>query len=636
MHWEKVETCEVRDENNFNLCNFSALLSKTLIDLAREIEVRYGYDSEVIRKVINTLTRINNFVKDDYIMRKICEIIKNCNDKLTILNLLSHLEGIFFELKDKDLIRVVLDTIGKYKDVVAEAFAFRFKDAATKLENKSSILELCRILSYPEIGRSIGKYNENNLISWDAADCLAYAASVFMDENLTIEIAKLLERYNGNAKKEIASCLRRAIFLLSDKEITREICEIIRRYDSETVEDVSFCLKNIISKLKDRERISRVVNLLKIVGKGLFYLFSDKEICAILEEDLDPIVKDRYDFEAVSVYIKSKKKLPKPTAYTIKSYEKIVKDYVKELYGIERDLNLSQILLLYSIENENKIAEIVELVNKSDEKNVKYYHLNLDKNNFFNYSRKELIKYVIIAVIGSRDKKLEKNAVKVVSELVGIKTVNKARNEFYTKYKRFLKDIVCAFKQDRFEDVIKILESTNNSSILSVLSILNYSDFTNRLKGYSVVKAVESKNPLDYDSRIQMACVYLPRSQEILNYCKDENIVLVRYDINNETLGSAICYLENNIFLVDSVEGNSRFRKADIFEVVYNDLILRAKERNVKTIVFNMNVFNRTPKDFIHYLRNKDLKEDIIKMHLRTNATLEASKKGVRGYVLYL
>jgi hypothetical protein len=136
-----------------------------------------------------------------------------------------------------------------------------------------------------------------------------------------------------------------------------------------------------------------------------------------------------------------------------------------------------------------------------------------------------------------------------------------------------------------------------------------------------------------------MACVYLPNGascEDILEYCRDDNFVLVRYDIGNQTLGSAICYMENGIFLVDSVEGHRRFRKPKIFEIVYNDLIERAKQKNAETIVFNKDALNKTPQAFIEYLSTKNIPEKRIKMGLDTDGYLEAKEDGVNGYIVKL
>ncbi|MEM5773075.1 MAG: hypothetical protein QXL86_02500, partial [Candidatus Aenigmatarchaeota archaeon] len=87
-------------------------------------------------------------------------------------------------------------------------------------------------------------------------------------------------------------------------------------------------------------------------------------------------------------------------------------------------------------------------------------------------------------------------------------------------------------------------------------------------------------------------------------------------------------------FLVDSVEGHRRFRKPKIFEIVYNDLINRAKSRGSDLIIFNQNVGNKTPQEFLAYLKQIGLKEEEIRMKFNTDCYLEANKWKVKGYVV--
>jgi hypothetical protein len=245
------------------------------------------------------------------------------------------------------------------------------------------------------------------------------------------------------------------------------------------------------------------------------------------------------------------------------------------------------------------------------------------------------MEYSIISIIGSRDKDKEKQAVNAISEIVGLKTINKARNEFYSKYKHLMKEIIPAFAQGNYEKACDILKKTENEAIIDVINAANYKDVD--ISSARFIKAVESKNPLDYDNRVQMACVYLPDGascEDILEYCRDDRFVLVRYDIGNQTLGSAICYMENGIFLVDSVEGHRRFRKPKIFEIVYNDLIQRAKDKGARMVIFNKSALNKTPEEFLDYLKTKNLPEETVNMKLDTAGYLEADEDGVDGYIV--
>jgi hypothetical protein len=153
-----------------------------------------------------------------------------------------------------------------------------------------------------------------------------------------------------------------------------------------------------------------------------------------------------------------------------------------------------------------------------------------------------------------------------------------------------------------------------------------------------VLWAVESNDPLDYDSRVQMACVYLPRyfHEGIYDYCRDKRFTLVRYDINGKTVGSAICYAEGDRFLVDSIEGHRTFRKPQIFDAVYKDLMDRARSKGYKEIIFSNGGTNETPKRFIEYLGSVGLKNGKVKMDLDTKGYLEADEDGVDGYVVSL
>jgi hypothetical protein len=292
--------------------------------------------------------------------------------------------------------------------------------------------------------------------------------------------------------------------------------------------------------------------------------------------------------------------------------------------------------MLFSVD-EDLISDVVSMFNSAEDENVKIYSLSASSNDVFNCSREELMYYAILSVVGSRNKAKESEAVAAISAIVGEKTVNKARSEFNAKYKHMIKAVAAALNESNYNKALDILKQTKNEAIMDVINAVDYRNID--ISSARFIKAVESKNPLDYDSRVQIACVYLPggaRKRDILKYCRDDNFVLVRYDVGSQTLGSAICYLEGGTFLVDSVEGHRSFCKPKIFEIVYNDLIQRAKQKNAKRIVFNKDVLNRTSRAFIEYLSRKNLPEEKIKMRLDTDGYLEANRNGVNGYVIKL
>jgi len=175
-------------------------------------------------------------------------------------------------------------------------------------------------------------------------------------------------------------------------------------------------------------------------------------------------------------------------------------------------------------------------------------------------------------------------------------------------------------KKKAIERAYEILKKIEDEPIRKVLAVAD------NIIQPNVVRAVESKNPLDYDGIVQKTQIYLPNSKRIIGYVKDTRFVLVRYDVGDTTLGSAIRYREGNTLLVDAVEGNEKFRKDEIFEVVYRDLVERAIEGGAEKIVFNIEVDTETLRKFVEFLGRKGLKEGRVKMNLETEAYLRAKK----------
>jgi hypothetical protein len=421
---------------------------------------------------------------------------------------------------------------------------------------------------------------------------------------------------------------------IADILASDEVVNSVKKYDGDAAKEVAYRLACAAYDLRDGKKVRKIVEMLEKVGKSIFDTLENHEIYEIIDENLDRLVSDKSSFDAVAAYIKSKKRLPKPDESNIKDYNTLALEYVKRKYGLNKDISIHQILMLFSVP-EIIIKKVIDLVNKSEERDVKYYSLETKDGKILNYSREELMMYAIISIVGSRDKERERQAIDAIASIVGRKVVDRARSEFNSKYKHLMREIVAAFRDRDYSKALDILKQTENEAIIDVINAVDYKDVD--IGSARFIKAVESNNPLDYDSRIQMACVYLPSGAmkgEILKYCRNDNFVLVRYDVGNQTLGSAICYMEDGIFLVDSVEGHRRFRKPEIFEIVYNDLINRAREKKAKMIVFNIDVFTGTPQEFIEYLSRKNLPKESIKMRLDTDGYLESNKDGVTGYVV--
>jgi len=263
--------------------------------------------------------------------------------------------------------------------------------------------------------------------------------------------------------EEIAEAIVWAAYYLGDGKAITEIVRTIRKYESEAAKEIASKIAQIAQDLKDSSKVIRIVRMLEKADKSMFDILENWEIDEVINLGLDNLIKNKRDFDAIALYMRSNKELPLPTEKNINSYLDLAMNYVKSKYGIEKDLNYNQLLVFLSTEEDTR-KEVVEFVNKSKEINPKYYSLSKKVlGNSLNYSRDELEKYAIIAVVGSKNKDLEKEAVNVISSIVGEKTVNRARNEFYKNYKSSIKEIVNAFNQGNYEKAINILKQTNNA-----------------------------------------------------------------------------------------------------------------------------------------------------------------------------
>jgi hypothetical protein len=591
--------------------------------------------------------RVVNILADKRIIAAVKKYDGNVAKKIA-----SRLTYFAYDLRDKDVVveiatilssDEIVNVVKKYSGDAAEEVASSLAEAAYVLRDKYAVIK---------IANTVSKYDGN--VAEEVALGLVDAAYVLRDKYAVIKIATILssdeivnvvKKYSGDATRGIVLGLAKAAYDLRDKDVvveiatilsSDEIVNVVKKYSGDAAEEVARKLVYIAYDLRDKTKVIRIVKILEKVGKDMFDLLKINEIREIIDENLDRLVSDKSSFNAVVAYIKSKKELPKLDESNIKDYNNLALDYVKRKYGLKKDISINQIIMLFDVP-ENIRNEVIDLVNKFEEKNVKYYSLETEYVKSLNYSKDELKKYAIISIVGSRNKELENQAIDAIASIVGMKTVYRARNEFNSKYKHLMKDIIAAFNQGDYDKALDILRQTENEPIIDVINAVYYRDVD--ISSARFIRAVESKNPLDYDNRVQMACVYLPsgaKREEILNYCKDNKFVLVRYDVGNQTLGSAICYIKDNIFLVDSVEGHRRFRNDKIFEIVFKDLIERARENGAYMVVFNIDVQSETSRKFIEYLSKKNLPKGRIEMRLDTDAYLEAKKDGVNGYVVKL
>ena len=523
--------------------------------------------------------------------------------------------------KDKDSVIESARTIGRYEGDNALGVAGGLRRIALNTKDKDVVIESARTIGRYEGYTAIGVASELGEIALDTKD-----------KDVVIESARTIGRYEGDTAREVALYLENVVWYTGDKDTVIESERTIGRYEGDTAREIAGGLVDIAFETKDKDAVRAACGIVNKVGKQALDLLNLKDITTISRKGLDKLIDQKEDFNAVAAYVKSGCILPLPTRENIKTYEKLAYRYVSDTYGISKELGIEKMLMLFSIDEEKRKG-LARLINKSTERNRKEYSVS-DGGDKMDIDRSKLPYLLLLAVTGSRDKLKEEEAFRLASGIVGEKTVNRARNSFNSSYKSKLPEIISYVNRDEVDKAINILKSTKDESINDVLACMDYRD-TGFSGGNAVLSAVESNDPLDYDSRVQIACVYLPRSynEGIYEYCKDDRFTLVRYDIGGKTLGSAICYIEDGTFLVDSVEGHRTFRKPKIFDAVRRDLMERAKEKGAKRILFSEGGTNETPKKFMDYLGHLGLKKGKIKMKLDTEGYLEADEDGASGYV---
>ena len=540
------------------------------------------------------------------------------------------LKYIALNTKDKDVVIESARMIGRYKGNVAREVAWGLGEIVLNTKDKDVVIESARTIGRYEGDTAIGVAWGLGKIALNTKDkdtVLNTARIMSLDE--IINTVKKDEKYPTNVTIQLV-CIAA---YTKDKDVTIESARTIRRYEGDTAGEVAWELVQIALNANGKDAVRAVCGIVNKVGKRALDLLNLKDITAISRKGLDKLIDQKEDFDAVAVYVKSDCILPLPTGENIKAYGKLAYRYVSDTYGISKELGIEKMLMLFSIDEEKRKG-LAGLVNKSTERNRKEYSV-AEGGDKMDIDRSRLPYLLLLAVTGSRDKLKEEEAFRLAASIVGEKTVNRARNSFNSSYKSKLSEIISYVKKDEVDKAIMILRETKDESINDVLACMDYRD-TGFSGGNAVLSAVESNDPLDYDSRVQIACVYLPRDYGggIYEYCKDNRFTLVRYDIGGKTLGSAICYMDDGTFLVDSVEGHRTFRKPKIFDAVRRDLVERAKEKGAKRILFGEGGTNETPKKFMDCLGHIGLEKGKIKMKLDTEGYLEADEAGASGYVL--
>ncbi|MDE1811030.1 MAG: hypothetical protein KGH66_03245, partial [Candidatus Micrarchaeota archaeon] len=496
--------------------------------------------------------------------------------------------------------------------------------------------------------------------------------------------------YGGPLLKRDASGAEHAIRVLASKEVVAEVAKASERLGPGGLQETIRPIVGLAAVFGDREMMAGSLRVINLSGTRMFNLLDfghDNSMIYMTSKGMHNLANDRDSAMALIAYVISIKnecfrrgnftgkpwtKLPEPNEQNIGNYRDIVAGYVAERYGLDNVKEWQSIIRILPMEvyKVKKLAPLMDafgidtalgleldykfssmpqeavsvltgLILKAKERNPREYAINQGKNNpgtveELRYTRQELLEYSVIAILGSRSPDREGRAVRAISSIVGMQAVNRARSEFQGGYKRLINEIVNAMSRSDPAEAHRILASTGAEAIRDVLNAANYKDV--RISSANFVKAVESKNPLDYNGGVQIACVYLPNYTEsgIRGYCENENVVLVRYDIGDKAVGSAICLRQGDLFLVDSVEGHRTFRKDSIFDIVFEDLVKRASEYGAKTVLFHKDSPNETPRMFIEYLGKRGLQDSNVEVKLNTGSAYIEARMGSSCYTVTL
>ena len=529
---------------------------------------------------------------------------------------------------DRDIAIETSHAVNSYSGVVGGLVLDNITRFANFMQDKNTIINFAKIMSLNKIVNFLNMYQGN------ASDTIV---------GNTAKLAKNMASYNFEGSKleyNLDDPTLQAFNLKSFVDIMSDqiVVNTIKNSKEADTKEVARELVKIASNTRQKNAVIAGCKIINNVGLNVFDFLSSRDFMTIADEGLDRLIENTDSFDSVLSYIKSNGELPKLTKYNLANYQNLANDYLSSAYGINKRLNLNQILMLFSVDDYNR-EEIAKLVNNSVEKDLKIYSLVIDKDPKLEIDKEKLPYLSLIAVTGSRDSEREKEAFNSLSKIVGEKTVRRAEHSFNSNYKaKLIGEISQYVKKGDINQAINLLKDTKDESINDVLSAISYNGREFIVNGKNTILSVQSNNPLDYDSRLQIACVYLPADYNggIETYCKDKRFNLIRYDINGKSLGSAICYHENQTFLVDSVEGHRIFRKPQVFGVVYQDLIDRAREKGAKQIIFNTNARNETPKGFTDYIQKINPNKGKIKMKLDTRGYLEAKDFGLSGYIVNL
>jgi hypothetical protein len=559
------------------------------------------------------------------------------------------------------ILRGTVDYISSYEGLIK----LGYKIARGELIKSLDILEEEKIVStlknfrFGKIREELG-YRIAPVVLEEGKEKIYKMIDVISDERLVKTINYKNSKENLLLSNLIFDISRELVDNYSVNEIRDLSLSLARLSENLDKNDYKRILNEIYFMVNSGEDIEKIVKFVKLVDIVLPEIvdWSTYSLIEIVENNLtDLIIRaiDRNVAQFVMLYLKYKLLLPEPNLENIDRYDEIVAETLRKDYGISKNLSYREIEMFLATLSSGinmdewgiDLKKLVELINKSERKNERIYRLDTGEciiDYLKRYEKDDLIKYTVISLTGSHDKNLEseaRNVAKIFADEKDIEIARQRLNENKYLKKRVI-EILKGRKEGKnraYQDAYNLLLHSGEQPIVNVMKSIDYE--RDELVSKNIIRATESNNPLDFDFRFQKCCAYLPygaKRKEIFTYCEDPRIMLVKYEIYGKPQGSAICYLGDDYLLVDSVEGDLEIAENRVFDIIFNDLLERAKMRNLEYILFNIRVYNETPRKFISYIekayKKLGLRKDYFLVDFKTDAYLEAMRIPPSEYYL--
>ena len=361
----------------------------------------------------------------------------------------------------------------------------------------------------------------------------------------------------------------------------------------------------IAGHIGSSEGISKLIELCARIGASMVLREDAELVRNVLNFDIS-LITDRQSLDSVITYFLAKGKLPVPDARNMPEYPELVRRYLYSTYGLGTGLNSSQMRMIFSL-HPNSIPDLVSIINNSSEKAKKSYSISgkvpgASADFHTEEGKRKLRAYVVSLLVYGRGTCSEGEA--VLRRIAGERILHDAVYELsLRKWEGSRRKAQSLAEHSGAEEAYRYLVKSagKNKAIAALLAV---AEGRTESDPRDVLVSVVSNNPLDFDNRDLMACIFLPNGEHresIIPYTTDPRAMLIRYDNNEGTIGVAITLLDekNKALFVNSVEGTPALRRKEVIGIVLVDLTERAIQAGAERIIFMARPISTTATGFI-------------------------------------